>query len=76
MNFGAGQMGKWLVIAGLCLCGVGAIVMLLGKAGLFRLPGDLAWSGKNWHIFVPITSCLALSAVLTLLMWIVSRFLK
>jgi hypothetical protein len=76
MDFGPGQIGKWLIIMGLFLCGMGVLVMLLGKAGLFRLPGDLALGGKNWHIFFPITSCLILSAVLTLLLWIVSRFFK
>jgi len=76
MDFGLGQFGKWLIIGGLMLCGVGVLVMLLGKVGLFRLPGDLAWGGKSWHIFVPITSCLLLSAVLTLLLWLISRFFR
>jgi hypothetical protein len=76
MDLGPGQMGKWLIIMGLMLCGIGVLVVVLGRFGLFRLPGDLAWGGKNWHVFVPLTSCLLLSAVLTLLMWITSRFLK
>jgi hypothetical protein len=71
-----GQIGKWLIIAGLLLCCIGGLVMVLGKVGLFRLPGDMDFGGKNWKVFVPITSCLVLSAVMTLLMWLIGRFLK
>lgn len=76
MDLGPGQIGKWLIVMGLFLCGIGILVILLGKTGLFRLPGDIALEGKNWHVFVPITSCLLLSVVLTLMLWIVSRFFK
>ncbi|MEN6307689.1 MAG: DUF2905 domain-containing protein [Anaerohalosphaeraceae bacterium] len=75
MNFPE-QIGKWLLVAGLILCGSGLMIIVLGKLGLFRLPGDIDMTGKNWRIFVPITSCLVLSAALTLLMWIVTYFKK
>lgn len=71
-----GQFGKWLIFAGLLMCLLGAAVLLLDKTGLFRLPGDLNLEGKNWKVFFPITSCVILSAVMTLLMWIISRFMK
>jgi len=70
------QIGKWLIISGLLLCGSGLLVILLAKLGLFRLPGDIDLMGKNWRVFVPITSCLLLSAALTLLMWIVNYLKK
>jgi len=76
MDFEPGQIGKWLIVMGLFLCGMGALVMLLGKFGLFRLPGDISTGGKNWHVFIPITSCLLLSVILTLLLWLIGRFLK
>ncbi|HML73082.1 MAG TPA: DUF2905 domain-containing protein [Anaerohalosphaeraceae bacterium] len=70
------QIGKWLIVTGLFLCGAGLLVILLAKLGLFRLPGDIDLMGKNWRVFVPITSCLILSAALTLLMWIVNYLKK
>ncbi|MBN2511309.1 MAG: DUF2905 domain-containing protein [Sedimentisphaerales bacterium] len=70
------QIGKWLIVSGLILCGSGLLVILLGKLGLFRLPGDIDLMGKNWQVFVPITSCLILSAALTLLIWIVNYLKK
>jgi hypothetical protein len=76
MDLGPGQIGKWLIVMGLFLCGMGVLAMLLGKFGLFRLPGDVSVGGKNWHVFVPITSCLALSAILTLVLWFIGRFFR
>jgi hypothetical protein len=76
MDTGPGPIGKWLIVMGLMLCGIGVLVLVLGKFGLFRLPGDVSVGGKNWHVFVPITSCLLISAVLTLLLWIIGLFLK
>jgi len=70
------QFGKWLFVSGLLLCGLGLMVIVLAKLGLFRLPGDIDLIGKNWRVFVPITSCLLLSAALTLLMWIINYFKK
>jgi hypothetical protein len=76
MDFGPTQIAKWLIVMGICLCGIGALMLVAGKFGLFRLPGDVSVGGKNWHVFMPITSCLVISAVLTLLMWIISKLSK
>jgi uncharacterized membrane-anchored protein len=73
-DFDPGQFGKWLIGAGLVLIAAGGLVMLLAKAGLFRLPGDLNLSGRNWRVFVPITTCIVLSVVLTLILWLVQYF--
>ena len=45
-EFGPGQMGKWLVFFGLVIVAVGLAVMLLGRLGIFKLPGDLEF-GTN-----------------------------
>jgi hypothetical protein len=76
MDMGPGQIGKWLIVMGLMLCGIGVLMVVLGKFGLFRLPGDISTGGRNWHFFMPITSCLVLSVVLTLSMWIISKIIK
>lgn len=76
MDFGPGQIGKWLIVMGFLLAGIGALILVLGKFGLFRLPGDISASGKNWHVFIPITSCIVLSLVLTLILWLIGKFFK
>jgi hypothetical protein len=40
---------------------------------LGRLPGDIVVRGKNSVFYFPIVTCLVLSAVLSLVMWLVGR---
>ena len=74
MDFGPQQIGKWLVTAGIAITLLGAIVMLLDRMGLFKFPGDLQFSGRNWRIYFPIASCIIISIVLTLILWLISYF--
>jgi len=74
MDFGPQQFGKWLVAAGAIIIAFGLLVMLLGKVGLFRLPGDLSFGGRNWRIYVPIASSILLSILLTLILWLIHYF--
>lgn len=39
-----------------------------------RLPGDIVYEKNGVSIFVPITSMILLSLVLTVVGWVVSRF--
>ena len=74
MEFGPQYLGKWLVIIGLVIVVMGLIFMALGKLGLFRLPGDLEFQGRNWKIYFPIVTCIVLSILLTLIMWLINLF--
>lgn len=69
------QLGKILVITGVVLVAVGLLVMWgfrFSFFGLGRLPGDIAYKGKNLSFYFPIVTCLVLSAALTLILWIIS----
>ncbi len=69
------QFGKALVILGVLLVAVGLVVMGGSKVSFFgfgRLPGDFAYKSKNVSFYFPIVSCLVLSAVLTIVVWLVS----
>jgi len=74
MDFGPQQIGKWLIVAGLVIVLLGALMVLLGRVGLFRLPGDLEFGSKNWRVYIPIASCIVISIVLTLILWLVNHF--
>jgi len=74
MDFGPQQMGKWLIGAGIFIAVVGVLVMLLGRVGLFKLPGDLEFGSKSWRIHIPIASCVLISIILTLILWLISYF--
>jgi hypothetical protein len=64
------SVGRVLIITGLALVVVGLSITL----GLGRLPGDIRWEGKHGSFYFPIVTCLVISLVLTLVMWIVGRF--
>jgi hypothetical protein len=65
------DMGKILVMAGLLLMVVGALLWSgFGKSWLGRLPGDIHYSKDNFSFHFPIVTCLILSGILTLLLWL------
>ena len=68
------SLGKWLVLAGILLVALGLLVLGLGRLGLFRLPGDLEFDGRFGKFHFPLASCLLLSALLTLAMWLIQWF--
>ena len=72
MDFGPQQMGKWLIGAGIFIAVLGMLVMLLGRVGLFKLPGDLQFGSKTWRIYIPIASCVIISVILTLILWLIN----
>lgn len=73
------QLGKLLVVTGVLLVGVGLLLMAGSKFSFFgfgRLPGDIAYKGKNVSFYFPIASCVILSVVLTLVFWLLSLFTR
>ena len=74
MEHGPQQIGKWLILAGLAIALTGAFVMVLGRVGLFKLPGDLQFGGRNWRVYFPIASCVIISIVLTAILWLIHYF--
>jgi hypothetical protein len=69
--FGPQQIGKLILFFGLIIAAVGLIIILLGHLGLFKLPGDLQFSGKNWRVYIPLASCIIISIILTLILWLI-----
>jgi hypothetical protein len=69
-------LGKALIAFGGLMIAVGVIVVLAGKVNipLGRLPGDISYRGKNTAFYFPIVTCIVISVVLSLIMWLVNRF--
>jgi hypothetical protein len=74
MEFGPQQVGKWLILMGITIVLAGGLIMILGRVGLFKLPGDLVLGSKNWRIYLPIASCIIISIVLTVILWLTNYF--
>ena len=70
------EIGRLLVIFGIALVVIGGIVMLLGRTGfpLGRLPGDIVYRGKNTTFYFPLATCILISVVLSVILFLVSRF--
>ena len=72
--FGWDSLGKFFLIAGLLLVALGGLLFLAGKVPfLGRLPGDIVIERENFRFSLPLTTCLLLSAVLTLAAWLLGR---
>ena len=72
------SLGKLLILGGGLLILIGAIVLVAGRMNvpLGRLPGDINYRGKNTAFFFPITTCIALSILLSVLLWLINRFMR
>jgi hypothetical protein len=69
-------MGRALILIGLGLMVVGVLITFSDRLPirLGRLPGDIVVRGKSSVFYFPLVTCLILSALLTLVMWLVNRF--
>ena len=69
------QLGKILITAGVVLAITGLVLVVGSKFsffGLGRLPGDIAYKGRNVSVYFPIVTSLVVSVALTLLLWLIS----
>lgn len=64
-------MGKFLIVAGLVLVGLG--VALLAGLPLGRLPGDVTVQRGSFTFYFPLATCIVVSLVLTLLFTLLRR---
>lgn len=70
---GVDSLGKTLLVAGLAIAALGAVLWLFGRVGGGFLPGDIVLERKNVRFYFPIVTCLVISAVLSLIVWLMRR---
>lgn len=72
------EMAKILIVLGLLLVAVGVLLLLFGKFpfDLGKLPGDIVIRRENFTLYLPIATSILVSIVLSLLFWLISRFLR
>ena len=64
------NIGKLLVLLGCVLVVVGLVVWGLGRLGFRGLPGDIRYESDGVRFYLPVVTCLVLSALLTAAMWL------
>jgi hypothetical protein len=70
------DIGKMLVVLGIVTAAARLVFMLLGRTNLplGRLPGDILYRGKHTTVYFPLVTCILLSVVLSLVLYLVGRF--
>lgn len=66
-------MARWLIVLGVVLVVAGLLWPWLGKLGLGRLPGDIVIERENFRLYLPITTSILISVVLSLVLWLLNR---
>jgi uncharacterized protein HemY len=67
--------GWVLLVLGLVIAGVGLVWILAPSIPwLGRLPGDIRIERGNFRLYFPLVTCLILSALLTVILWLVKWF--
>ncbi|MDG5469623.1 DUF2905 domain-containing protein [Deltaproteobacteria bacterium IMCC39524] len=68
------DLGRALIILGLLLLGIGLFLSYGGKLNfLGRLPGDIRVEKENFSFFFPLGTCLLISLLFSLLLWLFKR---
>jgi hypothetical protein len=69
-----GDLGKLLIISGVVLVVAGLVVAVAGRIPwLGRLPGDIMVRRDNFVLYFPLASCLLVSVVISLLVYLFRR---
>ena len=66
-------MARWLIILGVVLVAAGLLWPWLSRLGLGRLPGDVVIERDDFRLYLPLTTSLLISLVLSLILWLLNR---
>ena len=72
---GPGSPGPLLIALGVGLVLLGLLVWSGALAWFGRLPGDIRIERQSVHVYIPLVSMLLVSAALSLLLYLIRRFL-
>lgn len=67
------SIGKVLLVIGGLTAAAGLAILLFGRLGLGRLPGDIIIRRENFVFYFPIVTTVIISIVLTLLFTLFRR---
>lgn len=71
------ESGKYIIYIGIGIILIGVIVYFFGNKFSFfgKLPGDIRVEKENFSFYMPITSMILLSIVISAILWLIRKFL-
>jgi Protein of unknown function (DUF2905) len=66
-------MARVLITLGLVIVAIGLLWPYLSRLGLGRLPGDIVIERENMTLYFPLMTCLLVSLLLSLVLWVANR---
>lgn len=70
------DFAKLLIVSGALLLLAGLVVLAINKLGINKMPGDLKFGDDNFRVYIPLGTCILISVVLTVIMWLFKIFGK
>ena len=72
---GMADLGRILMLIGGLLLVIGLVLIFAGKLNLpiGRLPGDVIYRGKHTTFYFPLVTCIVISVILSLVLYLVNR---
>lgn len=67
------NVSRLLIILGVVVVAIGLLWPVISKLGLGRLPGDIVIRRDHVAFYAPITTCLIISLILSLIVWVFTR---
>lgn len=70
-------ISKYLIIIGIIFVAVGILLSFIPKLGFFgKLPGDIYIEKENYRVYIPITTSIVISLLLTGIFWLIGYLTK
>jgi hypothetical protein len=66
-------MARFLIVLGFAILAAGLFWPFLSRIGLGRLPGDIVIQRDSFTFYLPLTTCLLLSLLFSIVVWIADR---
>jgi len=68
-------MARFLILAGIVLIVIGLLWGPLSRLGLGRLPGDIVIERESFTLYIPVTSAILVSVVLSVVVAVIRGFM-
>lgn len=67
-------LAKIFILAGIIITGIGVLFLFIDKVPwLGRLPGDIHIEKDNFSFYFPVTTCIILSIIISIIFFIMTK---